>query len=209
MTALDTMRVQDHAMTDGPTGKDLPRLAPFLAMWDYIVEVLGERLTGLADEEYLWQPSEKVLTVRPDAGGSKPDAFGLPPTGEVEPPRTLAWLLGHLGAGSYLRADYLVGDHRLTEADLTWPLTAHEGIEFMTGGLRAWREGLDQMTEVDLDTVGRSAFPHGLDPQLALIEIVWWVNKDLVFHAGEIWYVRDLYAATRQDAATRQAATDL
>ena len=30
--------------------------------------------------------------------------------------------------------------------------------------------------------------------ELPLIEIVWWVNKELVFHAGEIWLMRDLYA---------------
>jgi hypothetical protein len=172
-----------------------PRLAPFLAQWDYIVGVLLERLEGLGDDEYLWRPVPDVLTVRPSDGGSRPDAHGLPPTGEVEPPRTLAWLLGHLGAGSFLRANYLVGDHRMTEADLTWPLTAREGIEFMTDGVSAWRDGLGEMTDEDLDTVGRSAFPHGLDPTLPLIEIVWWQNKDLVFHAGEIWYIRDLYAA--------------
>jgi hypothetical protein len=183
-------------MTDAATGEDLPRLAPFLAMWDYIVEVLTERLSGLGDEEFLWEPAGRVLTVRRDGDGSRPDLSALPPTGEVEPPRTLAWLLGHLGAGSLLRANYLVGDHRLGEADLTWPLTANEGIAFMSGGLRAWREGLDQMTDEDLDTVGRSAYPGGLDPELPLIEIVWWQTKDLVFHAGEIWYVRDLYAAT-------------
>jgi hypothetical protein len=184
-------------MGEIPTGKELPRLAPFLAMWDYIVDVLGDRLRDLGDDEFLWQPADRVLTVRAQSGGSKPDALGLPPTGEVEPPRTLAWLLGHVGMGMKLRADYLVGEHRLTDADLPWPLTAQEGIEFMSAGLRAWRDGLDQMTEEDLDTVGRSAFPHGLDPELPLIEIVWWVTKDLVFHAGEIWYVRDLYAATR------------
>jgi hypothetical protein len=61
-------------------------------------------------------------------------------------------------------------------------------------GLGRWRTGLDQMTDTDLDTVGRSAFPWGLDPQLPLIEIVWWVNKELIYHAGEIWLMRDLYA---------------
>lgn len=182
-------------MSRKPTGIALPRLAPFLAMWDYIVGVLDERLEGLTDEEYLWEPAPNVLTVRRDGGGSRPDAFGLPPTGEVEPPRTIAWLLGHLGGGMRLRADYLVGTHRLTEADLPWPVSAAEGVAFMREGLRAWRDGLDQMTDEDLDMVGRSAFPHGLDPTLPLIEIVWWVAKDLVFHAGEIWYVRDLYAA--------------
>lgn len=64
----------------------------------------------------------------------------------------------------------------------------------MNTGLTAWRTGLEQMTDEDLDTVGRSAFPHGLDPHRPLIEIVWWLNKELIFHAAEIWFMRDLYA---------------
>jgi hypothetical protein len=74
------------------------------------------------------------------------------------------------------------------------------------GRLDAWRVGLDRMTDEDLDTVGRSAFPHGLDPTLPLIEIVWWMNKELLFHAGEIWIVRDLYAAARQPAGSPSTA---
>ena len=65
----------------------------------------------------------------------------------------------------------------------------------MTEGLAAWRSGLDHMTDADLDTVGRSAYPGGLDPELPLIEIVWWMNRELVFHTGEIFFARDLYAA--------------
>ena len=68
----------------------------------------------------------------------------------------------------------------------------------MNEGLSAWRDGLATMTDEDLDTVGRSAYPGGLDPTLPLIEIVWWVNKELVFHAGEIWLMRDLYATTHR-----------
>jgi hypothetical protein len=30
---------------------------------------------------------------------------------------------------------------------------------------------------------------------------VWWVNKELLWHAAEIWYVRDLYAALNGRAA--------
>ncbi|HEV8545256.1 MAG TPA: DinB family protein [Candidatus Limnocylindrales bacterium] len=173
-----------------------PRLAPFLAQWDYIVEVLLERLEGLTDAEYLWEPAPRVWTVREVDGRAVPDAEVWAPTGAAgTPPRTLAWSIGHLGAGSLTRADYLVGSHSLKNGDLTWPMTADAGVTFMRDGLTAWRTGLGQMTDTDLDTVGRSAYPHGLDPTLPLIEIVWWVNKELVFHAGEIWFVRDLYAA--------------
>ena len=174
-----------------------PRLAPFLAQWDYIVEVTTDRLAGLTDEEYLWEPAPRVWTVRsgPD-GRPKPDTESWAPTGDAgAPPRTLAWSIGHLGASVYERADYLVGSHSLKEGDLTWPMSADEGVAFMQRGLSAWRNGLDQMTDEDLDTVGRSAYPSGLDPTLPLIEIVWWVNKEVVFHCAEIWYARDLYAA--------------
>jgi DinB superfamily len=175
------------------------RLAPFLAQWDYMVEVLTERLTGLTDEEFLWQPAPNVWTVRAGPDGLPiPDVKGWAPTGAAgTPPRTLAWSIDHLGAGGFERADYLVGSHSLKHEDLSWPMTADEGVAFMLAGLAAWRTGLDQMTDEDLDTVGRSAFPRGLDPTLPLIEIVWWMNKELIFHSAEIWFARDLYSATR------------
>ena len=74
-------------------------------------------------------------------------------------------------------------------------MTAADSVAFARGGLQAWRDGL-----VRDDRRGprhRSAgahIPSGLDPELPLIEIVWWVSKELLFHAGEAWFVRDLYA---------------
>ena len=173
------------------------RLLPFLAQWDYVVDVLNERLSRLTDEEFLWEPGPRVWTVRPNPAGGRsiPDAEIWPPTGESAPPRTIAWSMGHLGSGMALRADWLTGSHSLLEADFDWPRSADDGIRFMNDGLRQWRGGLATMTDDDLDIVGRSAWPHGLDPTLPLIEIVWWVAKELLWHAAEIWYVRDLYAA--------------
>jgi hypothetical protein len=110
--------------------------------------------------------------------------------------------MGHLGSGVAIRADWLTGAHRARAEDFDWPLTADAGIRFMLDGLAAWRTGLETMTDADLDTVGRSAYPHGLDPQLPLIEIVWWVAKELLWHATEIWYVRDLYAARASTRST-------
>jgi hypothetical protein len=102
--------------------------------------------------------------------------------------------MGHLGAGSMVRADWLVGDHQLLDVP-DWPMTADRAIPFLRDGLQAWRSGLDQMSDEDLDTVGRSAYPEGLDPQLPLLDIVWWINKELLWHAAEIWFMRDLYKA--------------
>lgn len=185
----------DHVGRSAP-----PRLAPFLAQWDYFTGVLFERLKGMTDEEYLWQPVERMLSVRFVDGRPTPDQHGLDPTGDEAPPRTIAWSVGHLGAGTAERADYLVGKHRLQRGDLTWPMTAAEGVAFLRDGLDQWRGGLATMTDADLDTVGRSAFPWGLDPTLPLIDIVWWVNKELIYHASEIWLMRDLYAARQPSA---------
>jgi len=186
--------MQAGLMNDQPPPAPPPRLAPFLAQWDYIEGVLLERLEGLTDEEYLWQPVQRMLSVRDVEGRPTPDQHGLSPTGAADLPRTIAWSVAHLGSGSWERWDYLVGEHRLQPTDLVWPMTAGEGVAFMREGLRRWRSAMDHMTDTDLDTVGRSAFPWGLDPELPLIEIVWWVNKELIYHAGEIWLMRDLYA---------------
>lgn len=175
-----------------------PRLAPFLAQWDYMSEQLLLRLDGLTDEELVWDPAATVLTVRSHADGSTgTDARGLAPDARVQPPRTLAWSIGHLGAGSLVRADWLTGSHSLDDESVEWPLEAADAVALLRRGLSAWRDGLGMMTDADLDTVGRSAYPHGLDPQLPLLDVVWWVNKELIEHAAEIWYVRDLYAASR------------
>jgi hypothetical protein len=172
-------------------------LGPFLAQWDYVIEVLTERLAGLTDEEYLWEPAPGAWTIRPnpDAGPTLSDVEVWAASGDAAPPRTIAWSVRHLGTGVPIRADWLVGEHRLSEADFDWPLSADEGVRQMFDGLAAWRNGIATMTDDDLDTVGRSAYPGGLDPTLPLIEIVWWVSKELLWHSAEIWFVRDLYAA--------------
>jgi DinB superfamily len=175
-----------------------PRLAPFLAQWDYMSEQLLGRLEGLTDEELAWEPAGRALTVRRRADGTTAtDQHGLPPDASVSAPRTLAWSIGHLGSGTLVRADWLTGSHSLADEAVEWPLTADEALALLRRGLSAWREGIGTMTDADLDTVGRSAYPQGLDPGLPLLDIVWWVNKELLVHATEIWYVRDLYAASR------------
>jgi hypothetical protein len=175
-----------------------PRLAPFLAQWDYVTEQLFSRLDGLSDAEMLWEPAPGSWNVRPDEHGMGRPTSGTGwwnPTSDAEPPRTIAWSLGHLGVCTMVRADWLVGGHELLDVP-SWPMTAAEAIPFLQEGLDAWRSGLDQMEDIDLDTVGRSAYPEGLDPQLPLLDIVWWINKELLWHAAEIWFVRDLYRVT-------------
>jgi hypothetical protein len=139
---------------------------------------LFARLDGLSDAELLWEPSASVWTVRrQEGGGTRPDQPTWDPVPDAAPPRTLAWSIGHLGAGSLVRADWLVGSHSLADDDVEWPMTATDAVVLLRRGLSAWRDGIGAMTDGDLDTIGRSAYPDGVDRQLPLLDIVWWVNK--------------------------------
>jgi hypothetical protein len=149
------------------------QLRALLALWDTSVEMLLDRLDGVTDEEWTWQPAPSL--------------------------RSLSWSAIHLGELGTLRSDWTTGSHSLQRGDLTWPETAAEGVAAMRAGLDAWRGTLAQVDDDDLDTVGRSSFPDGLDPQLPLIDIAWWNTRELIHHGADMATVRDLYAATSPD----------
>ena len=46
-----------------------------------------------------------------------------------------------------------------------------------------------------LDQIGYGQFPGGLDPKLPFICIVWWTNRELIHHLGEVGLLRDLWSA--------------
>jgi hypothetical protein len=169
------------------------RLRPLLALWDTSVDELLERVDGIGDEEWAWAPGPGAAAVHRDGDRwvhDPPGPFGAPPS-----LRSIAWTAGHLGELGLLRADWTTGSRSLEPAALEWPGTAREGTAFMRDGLAAWRAALDVVDDTDLDTVGRSAFPHGLDPHLPLVDIAWWNTRELVHHASDVFTVRDLYAA--------------
>src|SRR3978361_424891 len=102
-----------HDFADRPV-----QLRALLALWDTSVEMLLERLEGVTDEEWTWQPAAPLppLPRRPDA-----------------PRRSPAWTAVHLGELGPLRSDWTTGSHSLQRTDLSWPETAVEGM----AGMRA------------------------------------------------------------------------
>ncbi|XUL94444.1 hypothetical protein ACQ86D_49110 [Streptomyces galilaeus] len=57
----------------------------------------------------------------------------------------------------------------------------------------AWRKALLSVDDAALDTVGYCTYPHGSDAEEPFIDIVWWVNQELLHHGAEIAMLRDLY----------------
>ncbi|MGW1009877.1 DinB family protein [Streptomyces termitum] len=200
------------------------RLAPLLAQFDFARQRLSERLAGpvahsgngtgvpvgpLTDDEYLWEPGPGCWSVRRRADGPGAAAELLTGTGAwgrdaspyphpVPPPfTTLAWRLSHLTEMLVLRADHTTGTRSLTRDDHRTPGDAATAVADFDAAAEAWRAALLSADDAALDTVGLCSYPHGGDPEEPFVEIVWWMNQELLHHGAEIALLRDLYGLHR------------
>lgn len=195
------------------------RLAPLLAQYDWAAERLQARLTGpdmdsgdgervrvepLSDDEYLWEPVPGSWSVRRHVDGPGPGATVLVGAGDwgrdggrphpwPPPVTTIAWRMAHLTEMLTLRAEWTVGDHRRLEADLEYAGDASVGVQALREGVVAWRKALTTADDEALDTVGRSTYPDGGDADEAFLDVVWWVNQEVLHHGAEVALLRDLY----------------
>ena len=200
-----------------------PRLMPLLEQFDWGCLRLINRITGpesdsgngspvavepLTDDEYFWEPVRDSWSVRPRTDGPGPRATWLVGSGEwgrdgyhgkepYPPPfTTIAWRLSHLSELLALRADYTTGNHSLTKDTYLISGDANTAVAALAVAVDAWRGTLAQCDDTALDTVGYSTFPYGSDAEEMFIDIVWWVNQEVLHHGAEIALLRDLYRAT-------------
>jgi hypothetical protein len=196
------------------------RLKILLDQLDAVWEMLDARLsdrhhfrgeTGsaaptLSDEEYFWEPAPGCWSLRRRA-----EARGPNPTGkgewvldgarpEPQPPpfTTIAWRMCHVCISPLLRYEYTFGGHSLTPDDITWPSTAQDACAFVNESHLRWRTALESVTPAELDQIGRSQNPYGLDQNVRFVELVAWTNVEFAHHAAEIACLRDLYRATNR-----------
>jgi hypothetical protein len=198
------------------------RLAPLLEQYDWGCLRLLNRMTGpvvdsgngtpvevspMTTEEHLWEPVPDAWSVRPRKDGPGPRATLLRGAGEwgrdaAEPEHpspppftTIAWRLSHISEMLMLRADYTTGSHSLTSETYSTSGAADGAIASFVVASDAWRGTLLSCDDAALDTVGLSTYPYGSDAGEAFIDIVWWVNQEVLHHGAEIALLRDLYRA--------------
>lgn len=68
-------------------------------------------------------------------------------------------------------------------------------VAALAEAVEAWRTTLLRCDDKALDTVGYSTCPYGSDPGDMFLDIVWWVNQEVLHHGAEIALLRDLYRA--------------
>ncbi|HEX8684584.1 MAG TPA: DinB family protein [Ardenticatenaceae bacterium] len=180
----------------------ITRLSLLTDQYDTSYEALHARLQGLTDEEYFWEPVPGGWSIRRRNEARTPHVVG---NGEwvmdyeraeldPAPVSTIAWRLCHVVYWQRMRCDYTFGSKSLKRDDLELPASAADALAWLEESHRAWRAGLASLNDADLDIVGLSSYPGGLDPTLPFGAILWWTNREIIHHAGEIGLLRDLWA---------------
>ncbi len=166
-------------------------------------ELSQARLAGLTDEEYLWEPVPGAWSVRPRGAGVTPSPMGPGewlldferPEPEPTPFSTIAWRVGHLIGCFAGRWEWTFGSRSIDPKELVqYTPSAKEALDQLWLEVERWRRDVGTLTDAQLDTVGFGQYPYGLDPQLPIIAIVWWLNRELIHHTAEVALLRDLHA---------------
>ncbi|MER6454268.1 MULTISPECIES: DinB family protein [unclassified Streptomyces] len=199
-----------------------PRLLPLLAQFDFARERLVGRLSGpvmdsgdgtgtrvepVTDDEYLWEPVPGCWSVRRRADGPGQRASFLAGGGMwgrdaapyphpwPPPVTTIAWRLSHLTEMLALRADHTSGSRSATRDGHPVNGDAAGAVAAFEAAADAWRRALLSVDDTALDTVGHCTYPYGSDVEEPFLDIVWWVNQELLHHGAEIALLRDLHRA--------------
>ena len=132
---------------------------------------LRDRLAGLTEEEYRWEPGPKVST--------------------------LAWRMGHIAGllTEERNATWLGVPPR--PAPTGTPMTARDAVEALEAAFAAWSEVLDAVPEESLaEPIGPVAGAYADSTRRAF---VLHVLDELIHHGAEVALVRDLWAARHPD----------
>lgn len=165
-------------------------LAPLLAQWDTSLQMILDRLAGLTDDEYRWQPTPGAADLVDNEAGRLVVQLDPPPG-----TRTIAWTLGHLADMCWARADYTDGGKDRPTDYQPFPGTAAAALDEVRAAAARWRAAVAGATEEQAVQVGYSSWPQGWDRDLPFVDIVWWMNRELIAHGSDMATVRDLYPA--------------
>jgi len=178
------------------------RVGLLLDQHESSVAISRERLAGLTDEEYFWEPVPDCWSVRRRGAAASPDAFG--PGDWVldwdrghprpEPFTTIAWRLGHLVSMYVDRWEWTFGSRSIDPAVGTdFASSAEKALAMLWEHAERFATSVAGMTDEQLDVPGYGQYPYGLDPELPFVSIVWWMNRELIHHTAEVALLRDVY----------------
>ena len=84
------------------------------------------------------------------------------------------------------RADWTVGTHSFSEEEMVVAGDVATALPALANAVAAWRAALVAADDAALDTVGHCTYPDGSDPEDQFLDVVWWVNQEVLHHGAEI-----------------------
>jgi hypothetical protein len=175
-------------------------------------EQLRDRLDGLTDDEYFWEPAPGCWNVRPRGTGTAPVqggsgamtidfAFPMP---DPPPFTTIAWRLGHVIVGVLaMRNASHFGGAPADYQSFEYAESAAAALTQLDAEYARWLAGVESLGESGLaNPCGKAEGPYAEDP---LARLVLHINRELIHHLAEVCLLRDLYLHTHQQ--TRQEAS--
>jgi uncharacterized damage-inducible protein DinB len=155
---------------------------------DHAFREVWDRVQGLSDDEFFWEPVPNCWTVRqrPDGRWSVdyPDVHPDPP-----PFTTIAWRLDHLGECKVMYHEYAFGPARLTWDEIDSAHTAEAAIRELARGHQLLTEALASLTDADLDADRLTNWGE----RWPTWRILWTMIHHDFHHGGEIGVLRDLH----------------
>jgi len=162
----------------------------FGTWWQQSGDRLEQRLAGLTDDEYFWEPVADSWTVKPDpaapSGWTYDYDFAPPPPAPVT---TIAWRLVHITADNLIYWEHAFGPGQRNFPDLPVPPTANEALHAWRVSRQAISAWLDNAGSADLTEPRPS---HLGDPKPAG-EVIRILLDEQIHHGAEISLLRDLY----------------
>ena len=159
-------------------------------------EAIRERVDGLTDDEFFWEPAPGCWTIRRRDDGRWAVDYPEPPHPVPAPFTTIGWRLVHVAECKVMYHEYAFGAATLTFPDIDSAHTAVAAIAQLEAGQAMLLRDLAALDDAGLD---REVLTNWGEKWPAR-KIFWtMVNHDL-HHGGEIGALRDLY---RERGATR------
>ncbi|MCP2339102.1 DinB family protein [Actinomadura rupiterrae] len=164
------------------------------ALFDQAWQRTRDRLSGLTDDEYLWEPVPDGWTLRPDASGRWliDGEGGGGPAPDPVPVPTIAWRMGHIGLTFVDFGERLFNGRNITLDDVEFHGTADGGVAFLEDAYhRFWRQPLDGLGADDWwRPAGPAFFAYAESPA---INVVLHVLDEFIHHTAEVGVLRDLW----------------
>jgi uncharacterized damage-inducible protein DinB len=152
---------------------------------------LRERVDGLTDREFFWEPVAGCWTVRRGPDGRWAVDYPEPPHPDPAPFTTIGWRLVHVAECKVMYHEYAFGDAKLTFPDIDSAHTATDAIAQLEAGHKLLLRDLDGLDDASLE---REVLTNWGERWPAR-RIFWTMISHDLHHGGEIGALRDLWRA--------------